>query len=581
MMENNFRFYENIIHNEDFNINGLSFYKNQNYWDLIVITAINEKQKKCYEIQIENKKKEKKFPLNFPYLVISDPEGNKIGTGGSTLNAINKIFDIYSISMNKMKILLIHAGGYSQRIPFRSVTGKLFGPLPSNYECICDIFDVKMACYTPFTVEMGPGIFVTCSDDFETFIFEEQIKASKTFDNLNSDFILLAHKSSLDIAKDHGVYKINFENYHSKRNTFGVYSCGCVYQKPSISQIKNLNMVYYEGTSEYAYTDSVFFFSHKISNSLLEFFNQFFEQIIELNIEIDIYRDFLQPLGDEKQDISQYISSLKTKNYQELQIFTKMYELMSKMNAKILFFENSLFFHLGTIEEIMDYYFNLNQNNSIKFREAICLSENTSDLGRIDYNKRVFIIKSKIGKKCVLNEDTIIESSYFDDDIEIIIGKCTIINNCMFSFRDFTYKTTETTLFISNDVYFHTVPIIEIATGKRKFVTIFFKRTDDLKKLYPSLKLMKILGIRLDNIACLLTCLDNFSIWNLKFFKAYDTMSDSFFHSCKFVNDYLDQNNKEISQYFEQKMEIFYSLFDLLKINDYEYMLQNRLNNGL
>lgn len=571
-MENNFRFYENIIRNENFNINGNKFFKNQNYWDLIVITSINEKQKNCYEIQIQNKKKEKKFPQNFQYLVISDPEGYKIGTGGSTLNAIKKIFEIYKTNMNKMKILLIHAGGYSQRIPFRSITGKLFGPLPSSLECINDIFDIKMAFYTPFTVEMKPGIFVTSSDDFETFIFEEQIKASQFFNNLDSDFILLAHKSSLNIAKDHGVYKINFENSYSNGNDFGVYSCDCVYQKPSINQIKNLNLVYYEGASEYAFTDSVFFFSHKISNDLLLFYNQFFEKVIELNIEIDIYRDFLQPLGDKKRDISEYITSLNTKNNQELQIFSKIYELMSKMNAKILFFEKSSFFHLGTIEEIMDYYFN--KNNSVKFREVICLNENKTD-------KEIFVIRSKLGKKCILNENTLIELSYFDDNIEIIFGKCCILNNCMFSLSDFTCKTPVTELFVPDDVYFHTVPIIEIASGKRKFVTIFFKRTDDLKKIYPNLKLIEILGFKLGEIASLIVCLDNFSVWNLKFFKAYDTMSDSFFHSCKFVNDYLDQNTKKIFQYFENDREGFYSLFDLLKINDFEYMLQFRLQNGL
>lgn len=52
------------------------------------------------------------------------------GAGGSTLLVIEELR--MSVSFDKKKVLLIHAGGWSQRLPFASVLGKLFMPFPSG-----------------------------------------------------------------------------------------------------------------------------------------------------------------------------------------------------------------------------------------------------------------------------------------------------------------------------------------------------------------------------------------------------------------------------------------------------------------
>ncbi|RNA27296.1 fucose-1-phosphate guanylyltransferase [Brachionus plicatilis] len=575
-MKNNFLFYENLIKGIDFCLNGHSFSKHQNFWDLIVITSINQKQRKCYELQLEIKKNQGKIPKSFKFLVIDDPNGCKIGSGGSTLNVVKELFQLYSQKLYDMKILLIHAGGYSQRIPFRSILGKLFGLLPSESEYINDIFDFKLACFTPFAKDMDPGIFITSSDDIETFILEEQIEASKLFSVFDQDFILLAHKSSLNTAKDHGVYKIDF-NVDSCENepNFGCFSCQSVYQKPSIEKIRNLKMAFNDGISEYAFTDSVFFFSHKVSRELLEFHDQHFKKIIQLKIEIDIYRDFLQPLGDNKQELDQYLSTIKINNGQELDVFTKIYELMNEKPAKILFFKESKFFHLGTIDEMMEYYFDCTSKDAINFREEICFKKNIAEI------KKRYLVRSKIGPKCVLNENVIIELSYFDESVEIVIGKNSLISNCMFKLNDFTGETKNIKISVPSDIYLHTVPIIDGVSDKRKFVTIFFKRNDDLKKTYASFESLKILGKNLGKIASHVLCSGEYSIWNFKFFKSFDTMSDSFLHSCNFINDYLDSNFENIHIYFQDDKKKFISLFDLLEQNDFEYMLQFRLDIGL
>ena len=126
-------------------------------WDLVVITAISQSQKTCYQRQIERKLVNNRLPKCFEFVVISDPDNSKIGSGGSTMNLINVLYERFGDSLYSKKILLIHCGGYSQRIPYNTVLGKIFAPVPCESDYINDFLDVKLAVYTPFSVNMKPG----------------------------------------------------------------------------------------------------------------------------------------------------------------------------------------------------------------------------------------------------------------------------------------------------------------------------------------------------------------------------------------------------------------------------------------
>lgn len=49
------------------------------FWDLVVITAVDEDQRSAYEIQITEKLERKELPLGISYHVFADPPGCKIG----------------------------------------------------------------------------------------------------------------------------------------------------------------------------------------------------------------------------------------------------------------------------------------------------------------------------------------------------------------------------------------------------------------------------------------------------------------------------------------------------------------------
>ena len=101
------------------------------FWDIVVITALDESQKNAYEIQLKSKLARGELPLGVKYHVFYDPPGPKIGNGGSFLVTIGDMLKIYDKEeLANSKIIMFPAGGYSQRLPNASVLGKAFTALP-------------------------------------------------------------------------------------------------------------------------------------------------------------------------------------------------------------------------------------------------------------------------------------------------------------------------------------------------------------------------------------------------------------------------------------------------------------------
>lgn len=49
------------------------------FWDVVVVTAVDVSQREAYELQISEKVDRKELPLGVHYKVFSDPPGSKIG----------------------------------------------------------------------------------------------------------------------------------------------------------------------------------------------------------------------------------------------------------------------------------------------------------------------------------------------------------------------------------------------------------------------------------------------------------------------------------------------------------------------
>lgn len=103
-------------------------------WDAIILTAASPEQAHLYNYQLNRAKRMGRISSSTLTLAVPDPLGCRIGSGAATLNALNALALHYGTSadnvLDKMHVLLLHAGGDSKRVPWANPMGKVFLPLP-------------------------------------------------------------------------------------------------------------------------------------------------------------------------------------------------------------------------------------------------------------------------------------------------------------------------------------------------------------------------------------------------------------------------------------------------------------------
>lgn len=104
-------------------------------WDYLILTASNETQARAYEAQLRLRQELDLLPRVRQALVVADPEGKRIGSGGSTIYSIARVLSRERQGpefLHGVRILIVHAGGDSRRLPAYGPCGKIFVPVPGE-----------------------------------------------------------------------------------------------------------------------------------------------------------------------------------------------------------------------------------------------------------------------------------------------------------------------------------------------------------------------------------------------------------------------------------------------------------------
>ncbi|XP_008589486.1 PREDICTED: fucose-1-phosphate guanylyltransferase [Galeopterus variegatus] len=472
------------------------------FWDIVAITAADKKQELAYKQQLSEKLRRKELPLGVQYHVFVDPAGVKIGNGGSTLCALRCLEKLYGDKWNSFTILLIHSGGYSQRLPNASALGKIFTALPLGNP-IYQMLELKLAMYIDFPSHMNPGVLVTCADDIELYSIGELefIRFDKP------GFTALAHPSSLTMGTTHGVFVLDPFNY-LEHGDLEYRCCHCFLHKPSIEKMHQFNAVYrprnfcqkdcaggdtacFRLDSEYVYTDSLFYMDHKSAKKLLAFY----EKIGTVNCEIDAYGDFLQALGPGATVEYTRNTSNVTKEESELvDMRQRIFHLLKGTSLNVVVLNNSKFYHIGTTEE---YLFHFTSDSWLKSElglQSIAFSI-FPDISEYS-GKTSCVIQSILDSGCSVAPGSVVEYCRLGPDVSV--GEnCIISGSCII---------TKAVL----PAYSFVCSLSLKMNGQLKYSSMAFGVQDDLKKNVKTLsdiKLLQFFGV------CFLSCLD---IWNLK-----------------------------------------------------------------
>jgi galactokinase/mevalonate kinase-like predicted kinase len=105
-------------------------------FDTVLVTASSERQADAFRALVERRRAHGLYPREVAFDVVADPPGGRVGTGGGTLWALARHVESRGAASDpaalfaRERILLLHAGGESRRLPAYAPEGKLFAPLP-------------------------------------------------------------------------------------------------------------------------------------------------------------------------------------------------------------------------------------------------------------------------------------------------------------------------------------------------------------------------------------------------------------------------------------------------------------------
>ncbi|HTP10365.1 MAG TPA: L-fucokinase [Anaerolineae bacterium] len=202
-------------------------------WDVCVLTASDERQANMYRGQLEWRRTTNLLPAQTRFLVIADPDGQRIGSGGATLRVLAQLAR-EDDTLTSKRILIIHSGGDSRRLPICSATGKLFARVPrvlpdGRASTVFDEFLIGLSGLS--SASLPPGVLVASGD------------VLLVFDHLQISFqrggvIGVAAAAPVDMGLRHGVY------VHGD----GAHRVQAYLHKPSADELKHWNAIYSDGT---------------------------------------------------------------------------------------------------------------------------------------------------------------------------------------------------------------------------------------------------------------------------------------------------------------------------------------------
>ncbi|MHC4438118.1 MAG: fucose pyrophosphorylase domain-containing protein, partial [Planctomycetota bacterium] len=152
-----------------------------NQWDYLIVTASNEAQARAYESQLKVRQDLGLLSSVRDVMVVPDPGGKRIGSGGSTLYCLIEVLnrqlersaiaegpDMWEKILRGLRILIVHAGGDSRRLPAYGPCGKIFVPVPSESDTAIplSLFDRQLPIYLSLPeLADGAGQVVITSGD--------------------------------------------------------------------------------------------------------------------------------------------------------------------------------------------------------------------------------------------------------------------------------------------------------------------------------------------------------------------------------------------------------------------------------
>jgi len=314
------------------------------HWDYIVLTASNEQQAECFRAQLEQREAAGYLPLGTHFSVIPDPEGKRVGSGGATLGVIRHIAQVTGkTDFAGLRILVIHSGGDSKRVPQYSALGKLFSPVPHELPGgrAATLFDEFLIGMSSVPSRIPEGMLLLSGDVLLLF-------NPLQIGDPGTDACALSFKESVDIGKNHGVFLRGsnglVRKFLHKQTVASLNACGAVDARGNVD----------------IDTGSVLF-SAKMLQALYgllcengEYSDAAFDRYVNDKVRLSLYGDFLYPLAEDA-TLEDYYKEKPEGSFCDALTAarTEVWKVLRPFRMKLQQLSPAKFIHFGTTGEIL------------------------------------------------------------------------------------------------------------------------------------------------------------------------------------------------------------------------------------
>ena len=453
--------------------------KNFPRWDYVILTASNEQQAEGFRRQIEERKDF--LPPSTRFVAIPDRDGKRVGSGGATLEVLKYLHE-QEKSFDKLRVLVIHSGGDSKRVPQYSALGKLFSPVPHRLANgrNSTLFDEFMICMSSVPSRIREGV-VLLSGDVLLLFNPLQI------DYNNVGAAAISFKENVETGKNHGVY-LNGENGNVK----------CCLQKKPVEELRRVGAV---NEADCVDIDTgALIFSTEMMESLYSLIAApgDYDKYVNERTRLSLYADFLYPLAEDSTLEAFYREKPEGEFCDELtEARERVWEVLRPYRMKLLRLAPAKFIHFGTTREILELMCGgVEEYSDLGWSRLVGSSINNDTAG---YNS-ILSSKASIGENCYL-------------EVSYVHSRAKVGKHCVLSFVD-----------IHDEVIPDNVVLHGLKQRDGKFVVRIFGVNDNPKE-------NKLFGKDLDEVSAKLGADlwngENHTLWTAELYPEKDTIKEA------------------------------------------------------
>ena len=306
-------------------------------WDYLVVTAANDRQAAAYEAQIRQRLDRGRLSQVRSVFVAPDAGGRRIGSGGSTLQCLEEILLREGASdaraLRRLRILIVHAGGDSRRLPAYSPCGKMFVPLPGDApEALFDrLVPAFLALPCPAD---GAGQTVVAAGDALILFDPAEARFAPT------GITALGSRCSVEEASRHGVFCAGDDG-----------AVRLYLQKPSEPQQQEAGAIDADGLS--VLDVGIMSIDASAAASLLEGFRAPAAQAAISSHGIDLYREICGALGTDA-TLEHYIGTARSSGSKvEDAVLAELFRALRPIQLNLQVLRECAFLHFGATNELI------------------------------------------------------------------------------------------------------------------------------------------------------------------------------------------------------------------------------------